>query len=199
MIRAVIFDVGGVLLRTMDKAPRTALAEKYGLTYEEMDEAVFGSESAKQAGVGAISEEEHWQSVARRFRLTSEEMPAFRANFWGGDRLDRVLLDFIRSLRPGVKTAVLSNAWSNAREVVIGQYEMTDAFDVIIFSAEARLAKPDPEIFRLVLKELGSRPEEAVFVDDVPENVAAARALGMHGIVFKNPEQVMREIRGLIQ
>ena len=57
-IRAVCFDLGGVILRTDDKGPRTELGKSLGLDYDEMDQAIFASESSRQASVGAISEKQ---------------------------------------------------------------------------------------------------------------------------------------------
>jgi glucose-1-phosphatase len=198
MIKAVIFDMGGVLLRTIDKDPRTQLAKKYGLSYTEIDQLVFDSPSAAAATVGAIPEIEHWEAVGKKLALGPDELTAFQESFWSGDALNHELLDFIRSLRPAYKTAVLSNAWSEARATIGGRYKIFDAFDVVIFSAEVKLAKPYETIYQYTLDELGIRPEEALFVDDVPANIEAARRSGMYGVVYQNNPQAVREIQAIL-
>jgi putative hydrolase of the HAD superfamily len=67
--------------------------------------------------------------------------------------------------------------------------------DEIIISAEEGIAKPDPRIFRIAAERLGVRPQEAVFVDDRPENVQGARAVGMRGIQFETREQTIADVR----
>jgi len=121
-------------------------------------------------------------------------MQDFRTAFWGGDGMDQALFDFIRSLRPRFRTALLSNAWSGARQVMKERYNMLSAFDVSIFSAEIGLAKPDPAIYHYLLDRLAISPEKTVFIDDVKENVESAINVGMHGIVFHNRQQVLDDL-----
>lgn len=197
-IKAVIFDLGGVLVRTEDREPRAALGRRFGLTYEQMDELVFGSETAIQASVGAIPEEQHWDSVCRGLGLGDGEVAGFRTAFWGGDVLDTSLVDYIRSLRPRYRTALLSNAWSGLRKDLEQRWGILDAFDEIFISAECGMAKPDPRIYAWVTEKLGIRPEEAVFVDDFLRNVEAARAAGLHAIHFQESAQARSELEALL-
>lgn len=199
MIRAVIFDMGGVLLRTEDRASRSALGARFGRSYEEMDELVFNSESAWHASVGAIPEEKHWESIARGLGMDAVEIPSFRDAFWGGDRADDDLLDFIDALRPGIRTALLSNAWSNARADVAAKHNLLRAFDVAVFSAELGLAKPDARIYQHVLGLLDVPAQAAVFVDDVPANIEAAQKLGMQAVLFRSNPQTKSDLLALIR
>ena len=68
----------------------------------------------------------------------------------------------------------------------------------MVISAEVGLIKPDPRIYRLALAKLGARPEESVFIDDVPANVDAARSAGMVGIEFAKPEKVLEELKQIL-
>jgi glucose-1-phosphatase len=198
MIKAVIFDMGGVLLRTEENSPRSELAKKYGMSFDEIDRFVFGSQSAVLATLGSIPEEEHWQRIGESLNLSPEELRAFQTAFWGGDRVDRTLLQFIDALRPAYQTGLLSNAWSNARASVQENYHLLDVFDVTVFSAEVGLAKPDAKIYGWILSRMRVQPDEAIFVDDVPVNIEAAQALGMHGVIFKTSEQTQKEILSLL-
>lgn len=197
-IQAVVFDVGGVILRTEDRAPRSALAKRYGMTYEEIDRFVFGSSSAKLASIGQITEEEHWRSIGEKLGLDTAGLGEFRREFWAGDQVDEELMAFIRSLRPRVTTGLLSNAWDGARVTMRDRFKILDAFDVMIFSAEARLAKPDAAIYHLILEELKLPAVAVAFVDDFIENVEAARALGLAGVHFKSSAQARADITALL-
>ncbi len=199
-IRAVFFDLGGVLLRTEYQAPRQLLAEQFGMDYEDIEKIVFGggpNGSAARATVGQITEDEHWQAVMKMLKLPASEAKRVEAEFFGGDILDRTLIQFIRSLRPKIKTGLISNAWSGLRDYIVRE-KFDDAFDYLIISAEVGVAKPEAEIFQIALKQLGVSPNEAVFVDDVLENVEACRKIGMNGIQFKDSQKVIKQIQALL-
>ena len=99
MITAVIFDLGGVLLRTEDREPRTRLAQRLGMTYEELESQVYGSREAMR---GEISAEDHKRAVLNKLGLAENAMKEFGDEFWGGDRMDGKLVEFLRGLRGAV-------------------------------------------------------------------------------------------------
>ena len=185
MIQAIIFDVGGVLLRTENRAPRQQWEARLGLASGGAEALVFNSEMGQKAQRGNISEPELWQWIGTQLNLSVDETAAFRTGFWAGDEMDMALVAFIRQLKNRYQTAVLSNYASNLRSELTHQYGIADAFDEIIISCEEGITKPDPEIFHRALARLGRRPEEAVFIDDFLHNVQAARAVGMSAIHFQ--------------
>lgn len=189
-IRAVYFDLGGVILRTNNLAPRTALAESLGLSYDEIDRIVFGSTSSRQASTGVISEAQHWLHLMHRLNLPESDADRVMDAFFAGDDVDYTLIDFLRSLRPTYKTGLISNAWDGLRPWILRE-KFDDAFDHMTISAEVGVEKPDARIYRHALEKLNVRPEQAVFVDDVPANIDAAQALGLHGVLFKTTQQTL--------
>lgn len=197
-IRAVIFDLGGVLVRTEDRTARNKLAERVGLTYDELSALVFDSQSALQATRGEITTEEHWDEVRKKLGLRKEEFPRVPLEFWGGDRLDENLVNYLRDLRPQYKTALLSNAWDDLRQMIEEVWGFDNAFDRMVISAEVGLVKPDRKIYERVLSELEVKPAEAVFVDDFPENIAGAKAVGLKAIQFFSPEQALQDLERLL-
>ena len=130
--------------------------------------------------------------------LNEEEFPTVPLEFWGGDELDHGLVDYLRSKRSLYKTALLSNAWDDLRGVLEDGYQITDAFEVIVISAEVGVKKPDPRIYQILLEKLQVNPEEAVFVDDFIENVEAARQLGMYAVHFKGPDEACSVLEKLL-
>ena len=196
-IRAVYFDLGGVIVRTGDREPRTKLAERLGMSYEELAKAVFENESSLRASLGAVSPQEHWADVIQRLGLPSSEADSVRQEFFAGDTLDLDLINFLRSLRPKYRTGLLSNAWSDMREYLVSQ-KIDDAFDQLIISAEVGIMKPDARIYQLALEKLGVTPDQAVFVDDSIVNIEGARAVGMYAIQFTRPDQTVEELKKLL-
>jgi epoxide hydrolase-like predicted phosphatase len=198
-VRAVIFDLGGVLVRTEDRTLRTQLAERLGLTYNELSALIFDSPSAHQATKGEITAAEHWEAIQEALSVPQDEIIKVKQGFWGGDRLDENLVNYLRDLRPQYKTALLSNAWDDLRQMLEGEWKIDDAFDEIIISAEVGLAKPDPRIYQRVIADLDVVPAEAVFVDDFPENVAGASLQGLHAIHFNDSDQALRDLSHLLE
>ncbi len=194
-IKAVIWDLGGVIVRTEDMAPRDSLAKRLGLSREGINRVVFEADDRNSAQLGEIEGDKHMQAVSAQLGLS---MPEFRQTFFGGDRLDEELVAYIRRLRPTHKTALLSNALSNLRNYLTQQWQIEDAFDVIVVSAEEGLLKPDPVIYQLVLERLGVRAGEAVFIDDVADNVEGARSVGMLGIHFQTRTQALDELQAIL-
>ncbi len=198
-IRAVIWDMGGVIVRTEDYASRDALAHSLGLTRDELERVVFGAEWSERATVGAITHEELWQAICKQLKLPPEETANVQRAFWGGDRIDTELVAYIRSLRPKYRTALLSNAFSDLRQILTERWNIIDAFDEVIISAEVKLMKPDSRIFKLALERLGVEPGEAVFIDDFAENVRGAIETGLHAIRFLNSAQAKSELEALLK
>jgi putative hydrolase of the HAD superfamily len=198
MIKSVIFDLGGVLLRTMDQGPRQALAGRLGVSLHDLYHAVFSSESARLATLGMVTTDAHWEAVRVRFGISPADLPGVIEQFWEGDRLDYSLVRSIRSLHRRCKTALLSNAWDDIRAVLEGEWKIAGVFDELIISAEVGLAKPDHRIYLLALERLGVMPGEAVFLDDFGENVDGARWIGMHAIQFRSRHQAMSELKRML-
>lgn len=197
MIRAVFFDMGGVILRTEQPAPRTNLALGLGLTYAGIDKLVFENDSSRQASLGIISEEQHWKNVAHSVNLPDDRIDYLRTEFFAGDQLDLKLLDFIRNLRPTIRVGLISNAWTGMRDWIIAK-KFADVFDDMVISAEIGIAKPDARIYQAAMQNLQVLPNESVFLDDMPRNVEAARNIGMHAIHFLHPGQAIDEINSLL-
>jgi len=197
-IRAVLFDVGGVLLRTEDLAPRRKWEQRFGLPEWGLAEIVFSNPVARRSSLGQASQAEIWLEVARQLSLNLEELEVLKLDFWKGDVWDEALLGFIRSLRPRLKTGIISNAWLEAGELVKTHVNQ-ETFDEILFSSEEGIEKPEPEIYRRALARLNLLPAEAIFVDDMPKNVEGAQAVGMVGIHFTDSLKAREEIEHLIR
>lgn len=196
-IQAVIWDLGGVLVRTEDHTARQALATRLGLERLALEDLVFGGDSGHAAQSGRVTLAEHWLNVMRQVSLTQADLPAFQAEFFGGDRVDYALIDYIRSLRSRYKVGLLSNAFSDLRSLMT-EWKFADAFDDLVISAEVGMMKPDPSIYALAVERLGAVPGSAVFIDDFVRNTTAAQNAGLHAIHFRSPAQARQELEALL-
>ncbi len=196
-IKAVFFDLGGVIVRTEFQAPRQRLADRLGMDYEDLLKVVYGSETNDRASIGEISVDEHWAFVLRRLKRPISELESFRQEFYAGDIIDRTLIDYIRSLRGKYKTGLLSNAWGDLRDFIIRE-KFDDAFDQMFISAEIGAMKPEARIYQIALERLGVSPAEAIFVDDFYENIEGCEKVGMKGIHFRDPETALQQLKKLL-
>ncbi|PWH16709.1 MAG: hypothetical protein DDG59_09185 [Anaerolineae bacterium] len=198
-IRTILFDFGGVLLRTENHQPRRNLAANYGLDEDELVYLVFGSPSALSATVGEITAEQHWQEVARALGASTDQIPALKTQFFAGDRLDEAFVQLIRSYRKTHRIGLLSNAWDDLRSVLKDQLAILDIFDEVIISAEVGLMKPDRRIYELAAQTFRVPPQEAVFIDDLLVNVQAAQEAGMKAIQFRSTPQTIHDLQHLLE
>jgi len=184
MIKAVLFDFGGVLLRTENQSARQHWEARLGLAPHGLSQIVFDSDAARRATAGQASVADVWEHVARTLNLDPAQLAEIQTDFWSGDRLDAELVALIKSLRPRYQTAILSNAWPDGRALFTRLFGQTDTFEAFIISSEEGVAKPDARIYALAAARLGVPPDEAVFVDDFLPNIAGARAAGMPAIHY---------------
>ena len=196
-IKAVFFDLGGVIVRTEFQTPRQQLADRLSMDYDDLNKLIFDSETSSRASTGEISSDEHWAFVIQRLKRPASELVTIRNEFFAGDIVDRTLLDYLRSLRGKYKTGLISNAWGDLRDFIVRE-KFEDAFDKMIISAEVGAMKPEAKIFQIALEQFGVRPNEAVFVDDFYVNIEGCEKVGMKGIHFKDPETALQQLNELL-
>ncbi len=193
---AVVFDLGNVLI---DWDPHPAIAAAVGddeaARFLASDDFDFGAWNHEQDSGRAFEESE--QAAVARVPHWREHILSYRANF------DRSLIgeiaatvDVLRDLHAaGVRLLALTNWSAELFPVARGRFDFLRLFEDILVSGEERLAKPDPRIFELLTERSGLPPGACVFVDDKPENVEAARAAGLDGIVFVDDGTLREQLR----
>jgi len=197
-IKTIIWDIGGVLERTEDRSYRNQLAKQLNYEPGALEDLFFGKTDNHRLQFGVIHMPEHQRNIARTLGKTPEEIADYFETFFLGDRLDTDLVDYIRSLKKDHTTAVLSNYSTRLRTKINQLWEIADAFDHIIISAEVGMMKPDPAIYHLALERTESLPSEAVFIDDSPENIVSAQAVGMHAVQFTTPQAAIQQLQDLL-
>lgn len=200
-IRAVGFDIGSVLERIdpieeLHDRWRTRLA----MTGPDVDAALASVDPDGLAETGGLTEAQYLGQYAAALGLSQAQRAEFTADLWDWycGELDTGLVAYAASLRPRVRTGILSNSADGARREEQARYGFEQLVDVIVYSHEAGVAKPDPRAFLLLCDELGVRPDELAFLDDVPGHIDAARALGIHGIVHVSTPASIAAIEDLL-
>ncbi|WP_119071845.1 HAD family hydrolase [Aggregatilinea lenta] len=186
MIKALILDFGGVIVRTEDYAPRYAWDHRLNLPPGSAERAVHGSDAWMQAQLGHLDDAAYWNAVAAALGLAPDLIPDFARDYFSGDRLNAELMDLVRDLRRrGLRTAILSNDRPQLAEKIRG-LGVGPLFDAIVISSHLGVMKPDRDAYDAVLAALDVAPGESVFVDDAPRNVEGARTVGMHAIHYRD-------------
>jgi epoxide hydrolase-like predicted phosphatase len=98
-----------------------------------------------------------------------------------------------RAKEAGLGTALLSNSWGN--EYLRDDWDTL--FDAVVISGEVGMRKPDPEIFDYTLRQIGRKPHETVFVDDMEPNVRSAAAIGMISVHHRSYDETLLELEAL--
>ncbi len=204
---ALIFDYGRVLVGPLDadvfQANLDELARECGFERGAgLWNHIYASEAWEQAKRGRITHETFWADRLAALGITAEgargEFKARLYRHWG---LLPGMRELLIDLSKRYRLAILSN--TSRREFatyVAARRGLDGLFEVIISSAEAGVAKPDVAAYWIVLERLGIRPAEALFIDDLPRNTAAAEAFGIPSIVFTTPEALRAELeaRGIL-
>jgi epoxide hydrolase-like predicted phosphatase len=202
-IQAVIFDFGGVLYHLPDRSWIRRWKHILNLKDESALLTMIASPQESQLLmdilVGKLQEEAMWDQFAADFRIGKELMKRIRRGFMSKKRMNKPLAVYLAGLRKNYKTAILSNAGTEARKIFTEVYEFHKIVDDMIISAEERVAKPDRRIYEIAVERLEIEPQEAVFVDDFPENIEAAKDFGMHAVLFESNEQVMADVNRLLE
>jgi epoxide hydrolase-like predicted phosphatase len=195
-IKAIIFDLGGVLIQVYEEERFRVLEAEWGLSPGQVAEVLWRSPEHRLAEVGTITDAEYWRRITPRLGLhTTEAVRAFQQGVFGPVEVTASMVELVRRLHGPYRTGLVSNASDTVTPAFIAdRYGLGGLFDVEIVSALVGLAKPDPAIYRLALERLGTAPEATIFVDDYPTNVDAAAALGIQAIHFTGYEELIAEL-----
>lgn len=197
-VRAVVFDIGGVLEITpdlgVDRQWETRLGLPAGQMGERMHDVWLGG------SLGAITLDDVHQAITDRLGLDERHVAEFMADMWREylGTANTELIEYARGLRPRYRTGILSNSFVGAREREQAAYGFEDLVDEIVYSHEAGMSKPDPRIYALVCSRLNVRHDETVFLDDTGVCVAGAREAGIHAVHYRDNAQAIAEIEKLL-
>ncbi|HEX6479747.1 MAG TPA: HAD-IA family hydrolase [Ktedonobacteraceae bacterium] len=124
----------------------------------------------------------------------------FRDDNWAMQTFNLELIHFLQSLRPRYQLATLSNDWPGAREQQNRLFQLEEMLgvDVMLYSCEEGMQKPETDFYLLAYERLGVHPEEVVFIDNREQCVAGAQQVGMKAILFKDTTQVIAEVQACL-
>jgi putative hydrolase of the HAD superfamily len=195
-LRAVVFDYGMVLTAAPDQEAHDAMVRITGLSVDSFESLYWADRHAYDEG--KLSGITFWQKLLRDANLNLgedavHELNRLDARMWTTQNTH--MTDWqLRLKEHGIRTAILSNMGDSVLASIKAEFKWIENFDVLVWSYQLHMAKPDPRIYLHTLQQLGTRPEETLFVDDKQVNVDAAIALGMKSIQFSTIERLRTDL-----
>jgi putative hydrolase of the HAD superfamily len=197
MIKTVLFDLGNVILPFDVTRLARRLTSYSPLSAEQIVEKLWNLEIAMDFETGRMSPHEYFDLISKLCgfkNLTfSEFVPIFNEIF---DQ-DHHVVDLIKKLKPNYRLGLISN--TNAIHVahILENYPELHHFEKHWWSNEAGIRKPDPKIYFMALDHFSIEPSEAVFIDDMPENVGSAKNIGIQAILYQGVNLLKNELSKL--
>ena len=197
-IKAIIWDNWGVIVDAKCGSIAKVWSDLLNAPIEGIAK-VFSGDEINQCQAAEITTEEYYDYVIRELNLPEESKDLLRNEPMESYSYDEDLVSYIRKLKKDYTIALLTNVDHSFLKKCRDYYpEVVGMFDPVIASCVVKMIKPDPNIYKLTLKNIGCKPEEAVFIDDTEVFVKAAIDLGIHGIQYSNREQAIHDLETLL-
>jgi putative hydrolase of the HAD superfamily len=167
-----------------------------GLPLDQFEAAYWADRHAYDEG--KVTGLQFWHNLNRDAKLnlddsTLAELNLLDARMWTSQ--DPAMLAWQRQLKQaGLRTAILSNMGDSVLANLEPEFDWLPQFDLLIWSFQHKMAKPDPAIYQLTLQRLGTPPNETLFIDDKLANIDAARALGFVAVQFSTIEKLREDL-----
>ena len=195
-IEAVIFDLGNVLLFFDWEIAANRLCARTGRSRQELDRFIMTTPFVDQLSRGEMSSQQFFEIVVRDTGFDGDF--AEFARIWSDIFTpNEPMIALARRLKGRVTRLILSNTAAMHMDYVFSRFPIARELDGLVLSYEVGMLKPDPRIYELALQRFELQAERAVFIDDIPTNVDGARAVGLHGIHYQNPDQLRLELTKL--
>jgi len=188
-INTLIFDLGAVLLHWQP----AEIARRFTsdpIRQQRLLNNIFLSDTWKAMDRGDLTEHQAHSIFARQADLSHEQMQTLWSMIKDSlTPIDPMVLLLQQARDAGYKLSALSNICGDLFDHLSQQYDFFQLFENIVVSARVGLAKPDPEIYRLVLQQSGAEPHTTLFIDDMLVNIEAARQLGINTLHCIDPAE----------
>ncbi len=202
LIKTILFDVGGVLIRPLDQAAAERRYQKFAmlLGYEDggaMFHRFFGGPEWMATRVGEMTWAEMWPMILAEHGLKEPEaQEQFVVELFAWEGASAEMRTLVEGLHDRYQLAILSNA-SDILEGRLKRLDIARYFDPIINSHRIGAAKPDERAFAITLERLNVQPKEVFFIDDREGNTAVAEAMGIHRHIFADVAALKHDLRRL--
>lgn len=197
MIKAVIFDLGGVYFEDGTVKFINKLSQQINKPQEFLYD-LFRKGKSVEYRENKISGDEFFEYASEQL---DNKISPFEINLMWVSEYTEIpgTRKFIEKLKSqGIKVAVLSDNVPERINYLQNKYSFLELFDDVVLSYEVNLTKPSEEIFKLALDRLNVDPAEAIFVDDRQVNIDSSIALGIPSILFTSPDELESELEKIL-
>jgi len=195
-LRAVVFDYGMVLSGPPHPRAHEELRRITGLSQEAFERLYWTDRLAYDRG--DLTGLAFWRKFVSDAGLGLSDHEITQLNHWDArmwSTVNQETLAWHKQLKEhGLRTGILSNMGDSVLEVILEKFAWIEDFDVLIWSYQHGMVKPDRAIYELLLDRLGAAPEETLFLDDKLENIEGARHLGIQGLQFSTVDQLRQDL-----
>ena len=202
MTKGIIFDFGGVFNNAHETLDGFAsAAQRFGHEPQALYDLFYSGPAWQAAKLGRMTSDAYWRQMMAELGLDpAGDVAAFRSELFVGEQLNAEVVAIAERLSQRYPLALLSNATDELEQLLEEQFGIHHLFQVVVNSARAGVAKPDPQAYWLALEGLGLEPAETLFIDDKPRNIVAAEALGIPAIHFTDAAALEADLqqRGLL-
>ena len=196
MIKAVFFDLGGVIVDVHDKSFIDALVRVSPFSPQDFLVRARKFSAQKELEMGTISLKEFYEKTREYFYI-SMKFAEFEDKFTQVFSPRKSVIDVIEKIKDAVTVGVISDTSEAHFNRIVEQVEIIQQLPVIILSYREQIMKPDPAIFETAIHRANCDPQEAVFFDDKEENAKAAARIGMHGLLYTEKMDLLHELKKL--
>ena len=195
MIKAIIFDWGGVICYPITKRLVARLKEQFNADERAIRKAYF--KDLHDYEIGKLTDKEFWQNFCRELNIKIDENLVMDI-VKDVEQLDKEVYQLLVQLKKTkrYKLVLLSNNIPVMVNYIRKKFDLS-VFDNLFFSNEIGMRKPHLDIFEYMLKEIKADAENSVFIDDKQENLDAAAKLGIKTILFQDAAQLKSDLKNL--
>ena len=192
MIKAIIFDLGGVLFTNGTKQFIEKISKRYGIEESKVKEVMDG-DLGTQYREAKITRDEFWNRALKELDIKTD-IDDLEREWIDGYELIEGTRDIIQKLSSKYRIFFLSDNVRERVNKVNDRYNFLEWFESGVFSHEVGVRKPNPEIYKIVLDKIGIDPSEAVFIDDKSEMLIPANELGITTYLFTSPDKLRENL-----
>ncbi|MFC1728264.1 HAD family hydrolase [Nanoarchaeota archaeon] len=194
MIKAIIFDIGGVITHPGITRPYIEkVSKRFKVSFKDAEGVIRRNMSDGQTG--KITFDEFINKIAKRIKLKNSV--ALKRIALGMNKVNKSKYEILRRLRKKYKVYALTNHMQEWFEYERDKYGLAKYFHKIFASYEIGVLKPHPKIYKTVLKHIKLKPNQCIFIDNLGTNTGGAKKLGFNAIRFESNTQLKQELKKL--
>jgi putative hydrolase of the HAD superfamily len=196
MIEAIIFDYGNVIEKFDNRRAAKKFSHYSSKSADELYSLIYFSGLPEKYDNGLLTTNELYEKIVKLgdLKITKKQ---FAESFNSKFETINTTIDLIKRLKPNYKLGLLSNTSEIDYNNAIKKIKVYPLFDAVTVSYKLKIMKPDKKIFFDILKKLKTKPENAVYIDDIKKYSDAASKIGMHGINYVGYEKLIKELKKL--